>query len=248
MPTAIPIQNDQKYPMRITRTARGLRGERYFLIEDAASTEDCLDAAGLPALGSSWSSARASLVASSIEPVPEGGPSFHVRVEYEEQAGSGGSITPSDGLVLTTDVIVESTSETIEYGKNVDTGESEQMNPDGVQKLQVAIAFSVISYHATLPDLNALLFLCNEPKVNDAPVILKNIEGNGNNIVCDTGTLLYAGFDIDRDGDYFRITHAVKWRRTWHYLAELIGQKLDGTGIFRRYEIYEQANFPAVFE
>lgn len=240
-PVAELISNDGPYQATLDRSPEGYVGGRWFLIKGAASLEECHAAAGLPGQGAAWSVALPRLRARHFRPKREGGSHFHMLVEYREDKGD--QVTPTPDYRTTTALEAESASETVYY----DITGTHRLGEDGATKLLTAITFRVKHYTSALPNLNAFLELCDEPKINSAAVVLPNLFGSGVHLEVSALQLLYKSFRITREGDLFATEHELLWRRDWRWRGVVLNEAMEPIASYIPQDVYEAVSFAAAF-
>ena len=244
--TATPRENTGDYRPTLTREDGVLRGTRYYAVVGASSLADALLADGLPATGDPYDAGMAQLLASRFEPMLEPGAHgfYRVRVDYREDNPQDGSITPGEGVAVTTLIEQSRVTENVDY----DVTLTVKLTHDGsgVPKLLNAMTVRVTTYSASVPDLAALVALSDPPTVNDAAVALPRLLGSNQTLNADAGQLLYAGFRLFRQGEFFGTEHELMLRRNWlvpKWPRDAEGNPVGGATL---YPIYEEADFSAV--
>ena len=222
------------------------RGTRYWEVRGASSLADALAADGLPATGDPFDATLAQLKASRFEPTLEPGKHgfYRVRVEYREDNPQDGSITPADGVAVTTLIEQSRVTENVDYDVTLTTKLTH--DGSGVPKLLNAMTVRVTTFSSTVPDLAALVLLSDPPTVNDAPVSLPRLMGSEQTLDIDSGQLLYGGFRLFRQGEFFGVEHELLLRRTWQvpkWPRDPEGNPVGGATL---YPIYEAADFGTV--
>lgn len=249
MATATLQQDDGSYRPRLVRTAEGYQGTRYYRVtKDADGMEDALAATGLPAYGAAWSGSGVGtlLFAREFEVLVEGGDWYTVKVDY--RANSGGDIAPADGLVATTVLRHQSTSETVTH----DITGTYRLGEDGAQKILSTFDISVDQYFASasamIAALPALKTLSDEPKLNEFGIVCPNLFGSGQGLAIAAREALYTGFEVEQVGDLYRVRHLLQWRRDWDWSGVEIDEDLGLMTSFIPQPVYEEADFVAVFD
>lgn len=194
-------------------------------------------------MGDAWDPDRPTLRARNFRPKREPGKHFCMQVEYGEEAGSNGTTTPQPDYRTTTSVEAESASESVKY----DVTGMNQLGEDGTTKLLTAITFRVRQYTSALPNLGALHLLCDEPKLNESDVVLPNLFGTSQGVTVAAGQLLYKGFRITREGDLFLTEHELLWRRDWRWFGVIVDESMRPIASYIPQNIYDPADFVAVF-
>jgi hypothetical protein len=248
-PTATLQQDDGSYRPRLVRTPDGYVGTRYYQISnDCDSLEEALTATDLPAMGAAWSGTAPGTVlfAREFEVLVEPGDWYYVKVEYRQNRG--GDITPVAGLVNTTAIRHQSTSETVLH----DITGTYRLGEDGTQKILSTFDIMVDQYLASAGDLvaalPALVDLSDEPKLNEFAIECPNLFGSGTALAIPARQALYTGFEVEQVGDLYRVRHLLQWRRDWDWSGLEIGDDLTPLASFVPQAVYEEADFVSVFD
>ncbi len=238
MPTAIIINDDQKYPGAFTEDRNGYRGLRFYRVR-CATHEEALEADGLPAIGDPWSQSKLLVQVHNREARRErmGGDWFIVKVEYEVNNGQ----VPAVGPAVVTRIVPSTTTRSV----NFDITGTKKLTSDGrgVPRLVTVTLFEVVRYFHTLPDLAPYRNITDEPKINDGPVVLPNLFGSGQGMPVGVGELLYAKFTPDAEGERFSIRSELHWRRDWRHYRNAETPAGEAAGAQEALDMYESGSF-----
>lgn len=216
------------------------RGTRWYDIAGASSLEDCFFADGLPAFGTPWSANihRATARVFTPEVQPGTNPLYVMRVEYGEDAAQ-----PQPGVKKTTTFKPAATSETVDH----DVTGTKKLTDDGrgVSKMLASVSFEVVEGFTDLPDLGPYVHLMSEPKVNAAPVTLRNFMNTGQDIPVGQGRLLYAPFGLFFENGVIGVRHRLLYASSWKHRKPVLAPDGSLTGIFDEFDLYEEADYSA---
>jgi hypothetical protein len=220
------------------------RGTRWYDITGASTLDECFTAQGLPAFGSPWSAAITRPYARGFTPTRQPGKDdfFVMRVDYGED--TGGNLQPAPGIQKTSFVEVASTSEVVDF----DVTGTNKLTDDGrgVPKTLASIAFEVAEGFSQLPDLGPYFALANEPKVNAAPVTLRNFMNSGSNIAVPAERLLYGPPRFGLENGVFSVRHRLLYAENWKHRKPVLDGEGKGTGQFTELDVYELGDFGSV--
>lgn len=238
MATAEQINDDKHYPTTLVETIEGYRGVRFYRVR-AGSREEALAADGMPRIGDPWSAELGGVLVRQRDARAEraGGDWIVVRVDYETNTGQ----IPSVGPGVISRVVPSTTTRNV----NFDVDGTTKLTSDGrgVPRIVTVTLFEVVRYFQAMPDLSPYRNITDEPKVNDATVVLPNLFGSGQNLQIGPGELLYAKYTPDRVGELFEIRSELHWRRDWKH--HKLGEEPSGepSGSDTPLDIYETGDF-----
>jgi hypothetical protein len=176
----------------------------------------------------------------------EGGDWYYVKVDYRQNRGA--DVVPTAGLVLTTTLRANSTSETVNY----DVTGAVRLGEDGTQKMLTALDVFVDQYFANaallVAAIPAVLTLSDEPKLNLNAIECPNLFGSGTPLALAAREALYVNFEAEQVGDLFRLRHHLQIRRSWDWQGVELNADLTPVLSLLPQPVYEDANFVSVFD
>lgn len=214
MPTFTLIEDGEKFRPELVREPGGYRGARHGWIDTGDITDALLNAANLPAYGSSWDALMPNLKVVRQQVMIWSGEVSLARLDYATPGLGGGTFNYPAAIGQPVTLIVP-TASTVTAKRFIDAtpGEPPIAQGQGVPREVGELDHRVkVAYH--LSNLAAVPWarirsLHTNNAINDEAVSLPNVFGSGYAKSAPAGTLRYRYAEFETDGDLFVVTHVM---------------------------------------